>query len=88
MYFARVYHLSGIVLSITEGLFVDTLFQAILWSVVIVGGLILLGTVLGVSSGQIGVMILITFMMGFIILCLHLSLALYKYVKKKDLLTA
>ena len=88
MYFARVYHLSGIVLSITEGLLVDTLFQAILWIVVIVGGLLLLGTVLGVSSGQSGVMIIVTLIMGFIILGLHLSLALYKYVKKKDLLTS
>jgi hypothetical protein len=66
----------------------DTLFRAILWIVVIVGGLILLGIVLGVSSGQIGVMIIVTFIMGFIILGLHLSLVLYKYVKKKDLLTA
>jgi len=39
----------------------DTLFRAILWIVVIVGGLILLGIVLGVSSGQIGVMIIVTF---------------------------
>jgi hypothetical protein len=66
----------------------DTLFRAILWIVVIVGGLILLGIVLGVSSGQIGAMIIVTFIMGFIILGLHLSLVLYKYVKKKDLLTA
>jgi hypothetical protein len=66
----------------------DTLFRAILWIVVIVGGLILLETVLGVSSGQIGSMIIVTFIMGFIILGLHLSLVLYKYVKKKDLLTA
>jgi hypothetical protein len=66
----------------------DTLFWAILWIVVIFGGLIVLGTVLGVSSGQIGVMIIVTFIMGFIILGLHLSLVLYKYVKKKDLLTA
>ena len=66
----------------------DTLFRAILWIVVIVGGLILLGTVLGVSSGQIGAMIIVIFIMGFIILGLHLSLVLYKYVKKKDLLTA
>jgi flagellar motor component MotA len=66
----------------------DTLFRAILWIVVIVGGLILSGIVLGVSSGQIGVMIIVTFIMGFIILGLHLSLVLYKYVKNKDLLTA
>jgi hypothetical protein len=66
----------------------DTLFWAILWIVVIFGGLIVLGTVLGVSSGQIGVMIIVTFIMGFIILGLHLSLVLYKYVKKKDLLIA
>jgi hypothetical protein len=66
----------------------DTLFRAVLWIVVIVGGFILLGTVLGVSSGQIGVMIIVTLIMGFIILGLHLSLALYKYVKKKDLLNA
>jgi hypothetical protein len=65
----------------------DTLFRAVLWIVVIVGGLILLGTVLGVSSGQIGAMIIVTLIMGFIILGLHLSLVLYKYVKKKDLLT-
>jgi hypothetical protein len=64
----------------------DTLFRAILWIVVIVGGFILLWTVLGFSSGQIGVMIIVTLMMGFIILGLHLSLALYKYMKKKDLL--
>jgi hypothetical protein len=66
----------------------DTLFRAVLWIVVIVGGLILLGTVLGVSSGQIGAMIIVTLIMGFIILGLHLSFVLYKYVKKKDLLTA
>ena len=75
-------------MSIKEGLLMDTLFRAVLWIVVIVGGLILLGTVLGVSSGQIGVMIIVTLIMGFIILALHLSLALYKYVKKKDLLTS
>jgi hypothetical protein len=66
----------------------DTLFRAILWIGVIVGGLIVSGIVLGVSSGQIGAMIIVTFIMGFIILGLHLSLLLYKYVKKKDLLTA
>ena len=75
-------------MSIKEGLRMDTLFWAVLWIVVIVGGLILLGTVLGVSSGQIGAMIIVIFVMGFIILGLHLSLVLYKYVKKKDLLTA
>ena len=66
----------------------DTLFRAVLRIVVIVGGLVLLGTVLGVSSGQIGVMIIVTLIMGFIILGLHLSFVLYKYVKKKDLLIA
>jgi len=66
----------------------DTLFRAVLWIVVIVGGIILLGTVLGVSSGQIGAMIIVTLIMGFIILGLHLSFVLYKYVKKKDLLIA
>jgi hypothetical protein len=66
----------------------DTLFRAVLWIVVIVGGFILLGTVLGVSSGQIGGMIVVILFLGFIILGLHLSLALYKYVKKKDLLTS
>jgi hypothetical protein len=66
----------------------DTLFRAVLWIVVIIGGLILLETVLGVSSGQIGAMIIITLIMGFIILGLHLSFVLYKYVKKKDLLIA
>jgi hypothetical protein len=66
----------------------DTLFRAVLWIVVTIGGLILLGTVLGVSSGQIGAMIIVTLIMGFIILGLHLSFVLYKYVKKKDLLIA
>jgi hypothetical protein len=66
----------------------DTLFRAVLWIVVIVGGFILLGTVLGVSSGEIGVMMIVTLMMGFIILGLHLTFVLYKYIKKKDLLTA
>jgi hypothetical protein len=66
----------------------DTLSWAVLWIVVIVGGFILLGTVLGVSSGQIGGMIVVILFLGFIILGLHLSLVLYKYVKKKDLLTA
>ena len=66
----------------------DTLFRTVLWIVVTVGGLILLGTVLGVSSGQIGAMIIVTLIMGFIILGLHLSFVLYKYVKKKDLLIA
>jgi hypothetical protein len=66
----------------------DTLFRAVLWIVAVVGGLLFLETVLGVSSGQIGVMILVTSLMGFIILGLHLSFVFYKYVKKKDLLTA
>jgi hypothetical protein len=66
----------------------DTLFRAVLWIVAVVGGLLFSGTVLGVSSGQIGVMILVTSLMGFIILGLHLSFVFYKYVKKKDLLTA
>ena len=75
-------------MSIKEGLRMDTLFWAVLWIVVIVGGFILLDTVLGVSSGQIGGMIAIILCLGFIILGLHLSLVLYKYVKKKDLLIA
>jgi hypothetical protein len=62
--------------------------RAVLWIVVIVGGLILLGTVLCVSSGQTGAMIIVILIMGFIILGLHLSFVLYKYVKKKDLLMA
>jgi hypothetical protein len=66
----------------------DTVFQAVLWIVVIVGGSLLSGAVLGVSSGQIGAMILVTLSMGFIILGLHLSFVFYKYVKKKDLLIA
>jgi len=66
----------------------DTLFRTVLWIVAVVGGLLFLATVLGVSSGQIGVMILVTFTMGFIILGMHLSFVFYKYVKKKDLLTA
>jgi hypothetical protein len=74
-------------MSIKEGLLMDTLSWAVLWIVVIVGGFILLGTVLGVSSGQIGGMIVVILFLGFIILGLHLSLVLYKYVKKKDLLT-
>ena len=64
------------------------LFRAVLWIVAVVGGFLFLETVLGVSSGQIGVMILVTFTMGLIILGLHLSFVFYKYVKKKDLLTA
>jgi len=66
----------------------DTLFRAVLWIVAVVGGLLFLETVLGVSAGQIGVMILVTSLMGFIILGLHLSFVFYKYLKKKDLLTA
>ena len=66
----------------------DTLFRAVLWIVAVVGGLFFLATVLGVSSGQIGVMILVISFMGFIILGLHLSFVFYKYVKKKELLTA
>lgn len=86
--FARLYLLSGLVLSVKKGLRMDTLFRAVLWIVAVVGGLLFLATVLDVSSGQIGVMILVTSLMGFIILGLHLSFVLYKYVKKKDLLTA
>ena len=86
--FARLYLLSGIVLSIKKGLHMDTLFRAVLWIVAVVGGLLFLATVLGVSSGQIGVMILVISFMGFIILGLHLSFVCYKYVKKKDLFTA
>jgi len=66
----------------------DTLFRAVLWIVAVVGGLLFLATVLGVSSGQIGVMILVTSLMGCIIVGLHLTFVFYKYVKKKDLLTA
>jgi hypothetical protein len=61
----------------------DTLFWAVLWIVVIVGGFILLDTVLGVSSGQIGGMIAVILGLGFIILGLHLSCVLYKHMKKK-----
>ena len=75
-------------MSIREGLLMDMLFRAVLWIVVIVGGFILLGTVLGVSSGQIGGMIVVILFLGFIVLGLHLSLVLYEYVKKRDLLTA
>jgi hypothetical protein len=71
-----------------KGQYMDTLFRAVLWIVAGVGGLLLLATVLGVSSGQIGVMIRVISFMGFIILGLHLSFVYYKYVKKKDLLTA
>jgi len=70
-------------MSIKEGLRMDTLFWAVLWIVVIVGGFILLDTVLGVSSGQIGGMIAIILCLGFIILGLHLSCVLYKHMKKK-----
>ena len=66
----------------------NTLFQGVLWIVAVVGSLLLLATVLGVSAEQIGVMILVTSLMGFIILGLHLSFVFYKYVKKKDLLIA
>ena len=75
-------------MSIREGLLMDMLFRAVLWIVVIVGGFILLGTVLGVSSGQIGGMIVVILFLGFIVTGLHLSLVLYKYAKKRDLLTA
>ena len=75
-------------MSIREGLLMDMLFRAVLWIVVIVGGFILLGTVLGVSSGQIGGMIVVILFLGFIVTGLHLSLVLYEYVKKRDLLTA
>ena len=50
----------------------DTLSWAVLWIVVIVGGFILLDTVLGVPSGQIGGMIAVILCLGFIILGLHL----------------
>ena len=85
--FARFYLLSGKVLC-KKGLHMDTLFRAVLWIVAVVGGLLFLATVPGISSGQIGVMILVISFMGFIILGLHLSFVCYKYVKKKDLLTA
>ena len=75
-------------MSIKEGLRMDTWFWAVLLIVVLVGGFIVLGTVLGVSSGQIGAMIVVILFLGFIVTGLHLSLILYKYVKKKDLLTA
>jgi len=42
-----------------------------------------LDTVIGVSSGQIGGMIAVILCLGFIILGLHLSCVLFKYVKKK-----
>jgi hypothetical protein len=85
--FARFYLLSRKVLS-EKGLLMDTLCRAVLWIVAVVGGLLLLATVLGVSSEQIGVMILVTFTLGFIIPGMHLSFAFYKYVKMKDLFTA
>ncbi len=71
-------------MSIREGLLMDTSFWAVLWIVVIVGGLILSDTVLGVSSGQIGGMIAVILCLGFIILGLHLSCVLYKHMKKKQ----
>ena len=46
---------------------------AVLWIVVIVGGIILFDTVPGVSLGQIGWMIAVILCLGFIILGLHLS---------------
>ena len=61
----------------------DTLFWVVLWIVVIVGGFILLDTVLCVPSGQIGGMIAVILGLGFIILGLHLSCALCKHMKKK-----
>ncbi|GEM_PF-6950548 len=71
-------------MSIREGLLMDTLFWAVLWIVVIVGGLILSDTVLGVSLGQIGGMIAVILCLGFIILGLHLSCVLNKHMKKKQ----
>ena len=62
----------------------DTLFRAVLWIVAIVGGFLLLDTVLGVSPGQIGGMIVVILCLGFIILGLHLSCMLYKRMKKKE----
>jgi len=64
------------------------LFQGVHWIVAVVGSLLLLATVLGVSAEQNGVMILVISLIGFIILGLHLSFVFYKYMKKKDLLTA
>jgi hypothetical protein len=61
----------------------DTWPWAVLWIVIIVGGFIVSDTVIGVSSGQIGGMISVILSLGFIILGLHLSCVLYKYVKKK-----
>ena len=61
----------------------DTLFRAVLWIVVIVGGLILSGTVLGTSEGQIGWSIAVILCLGFIILGLHLSCVSCKHMKKK-----
>jgi len=75
-------------MSIKEGLRMDTWFWAVLWIVVLVGGYSVSGTVLGVSTGQIGAMIVVILFLGFIVTGLHLSLVLYEYVKKRDLLTA
>jgi len=61
----------------------DTLFRAVLWIVVIVGGLILSGTVLGISEGQIGWVNAVILCLGFIILGLHLSCVSCKHMKKK-----
>jgi len=61
----------------------DTLFRAILWVVVIVGGFLLLDIVLGASPGQIGGMIVVILCLGFIILGLHLTCVLYKHMKEK-----
>ena len=71
-------------MSIKEGLPMDTLFWAVLWIVVIVGGFILLDTIVGVSLGQIGGMIAVILCLGFIILGLHLSCVLYKHKIKKQ----
>ena len=61
----------------------DTWPWAVLWILMIVGGFIVLDTVIGVSSGQIGGMIVVILCLGFIILGLHLSCVSYKHVKKK-----
>jgi hypothetical protein len=60
----------------------DTIFRAVLWIAVIVGGFIVLGTVLGISQGETGAMIIVILILGFIILSLHVSFVIYEYVKK------
>lgn len=42
----------------------DTLFSAVLWIVAIVGGFLLLDTVLGISSGQIAGMVAVILCSG------------------------